>query len=252
MKTLLSAAVPILVACLFASSSAAQDPAKPKAKSISDLRAQGLSALSRGESETAILSADAIMESYSDNPRAMRLAGDIYLRTGRVESATKLFDRYLEYEPEAMRGLWQRGIALYFAGDFRRAAKQFEEHRKVNSNDVENAAWHFLCVAKSDSFERARQLVLPAPGDLRIPMEEVLRMLSTGNTDAVNARVNRLTVGSAERADAAFYGDFYLGLYADANGDRANALRLLTRAAKEAPHHYMGDIARVYAKYLAK
>lgn len=234
--------------CL-SSSAVAQDA---EARSILDLRAQALSAMQEGDSATAVRAADAIVKSYGDNPRAMRLAGDVFLRTGRVDSAVKLFDKYLKYEPQAMRGLWQRGIALYFAGDFKRAAKQFEEHRIVNPNDVENAAWHFLCVSKAESFERAKQVVLPAPGDPRAPMEEVLQMLSNGDTDAVNARVNQFPAGSESRADAAFYGDFYLGLYADAQGDREDALRLLTRCAKNAPHHYMGDVARVYAKHLAK
>jgi lipoprotein NlpI len=189
---------------------------------------------------------------YPNDARAMRLAGDIFLRTGKVAAAVRVFDRYLELKPEEMRGLWQRGIALYFTADYERAAKQFEEHRKVNPNDVENAAWHFLCIAKADSFDKARQMVLPAPGDPRAPMEEVLRMLTTGDTAPVNQRVNRFPVDSEDRAGAAFYGDFYLGLYADAKGDRKKAGELLSRAAEDAPHHYMGDIARVYAKHLAK
>jgi lipoprotein NlpI len=83
-------------------------------------------------------------------------------------------------------------------------------------------------------------------------MEEVLQMLSSGDTEAVRNKVNSVPVGTQARADAEFYGDFYLGLYADARGDREAATRLLGRAAKDAPRHYMGDIARVYAKHLAK
>ncbi len=220
--------------------------------SVSALRAQGLLALQKGDNETAILAADAMIRQHPADARALRLAADIYLRTGKVDSAARLFDRYLELEPEEMRGLWQRGIALYFIGDYKRAAKQFEEHRKVNPNDVENAAWHFLCVAKAESLAKARELILPAPNDPRVPLEEIHLMLKSGDTDAVNRRVNRTPVDSHARADAKFYGDFYLGLYADATGDREQARELLTRTAKGAPHHYMGDIARVYAKQLAK
>jgi lipoprotein NlpI len=255
MKTLLRSPVgSLLVASLLVVHAAGQDPTPPApaAKSSSDLRAQALSAIQKGESETANQSADDMLRMYPNDARAMRLAGDIYLRTGKVAAAVRTFDRYLEHEPEEMRGLWQRGIALYFIADYKRAAKQFEEHRKVNSNDVENAAWHFLCIAKADSFDKARQMVLPAPGDPRAPMEEVLQMLTTGNTAPINQRVNRLPVDSEARAGAAFYGDFYLGLYADAKGDRKKAHELLSRAAEDAPHHYMGDIARVYAKHLAK
>jgi lipoprotein NlpI len=229
----------------------AQESASQAKMSISALRAQALRALQEGDNETAIRAADVMVRQHLDNARSVRLAADIYLRTGRFNSSVRLFDRYLESEPEEMPGLWQRGIALYFVGDYRRGAKQFEEHRKVNPHDVENAAWHFLCVAKSDSVEAARNLILPAPNDPRIPMEEIHRMLTSGDTGAVERRVAGLPEGSKTRAEAAFYGDFYLGLYADAGGRHEQAHAFLSRAAKDAPHHYMGDVARVYAKHLA-
>ncbi len=138
-----------------------------------------------------------------------------------------------------MRGLWQRGIALYFIGDYKRAAKQFEEHRKVNPNDVENAAWHFLCVAKAESFAKARELILPAPNDRRVPLKEIHQMLKSGDTDAVKRSMNRTPVDSNARADAKFYGDFYLGLYADATGDREAGTRVIDshRQGSTAPLH---------------
>ena len=83
-------------------------------------------------------------------------------------------------------------------------------------------------------------------------MEEVLQMLNTGDTAAVVTRMKSFPEGSGQRDEADFYGDFYLGLYADASGDTEKAAEFLNRAAKDAPHHYMGDVARVYAKHLSK
>ena len=213
-------------------------------------RSRALSALRLGESETAIRMANALTDGDDVEPVSMLVAADVYLRCGKVDDAVKWFDRYLEASPAALPGLWQRGIALYFAGDYKRGAAQFEEHRKVNPHDVENAAWHFLCVARSDSIETARRLVLPAPNDPRIPMEEVLAMLSNGDTEAVRKRMASVPSGSGARREAEFYGNFYLGLYADAGGDRSEALRLLSISAADAPHHYMGDVARVYVDFL--
>ncbi|EMI17139.1 hypothetical protein RMSM_05930 [Rhodopirellula maiorica SM1] len=241
-----AASLAMQVTCL-SLASPAQDASS---MTISSLRATGLKALQEGNRDLAIESADAIVRQHSSDARAIRLAADIYLRSGKVEWATRLFNRYVNVTPDDMPELWQRGIALYFSGNYAEAAKQFESHRSVNPNDVENAAWHFLCVAKVKSFEEAKELILPAPGDPRIPMQQILEMLSSGDTEAVNARVNETKVGTPQRADAAFYGDFYLGLYADAAGDLDLARKLLDRAAKDAPHHYMGDIARVYATYL--
>ncbi len=220
--------------------------------SISALRAQSLRALQTGDTATAVLAADAMMRQYPNDTRSMRLAGDIFLRTGKIEDAVKLFDRYIAAEPQQMPGLWQRGIALYFVGEYEKGAEQFEEHRKVNPHDVENAAWHFLCVAKSDTIETARKMVLPAPNDPRIPMKEVLEMLNTGDSNAIVKKMNSVPDESRAKADAMFYGNFYLGVDADARGELKQAHQFLARAAEDAPHHYMGDIARVYAERLAK
>lgn len=228
----------------------AQDAAAAVELSPAALRAKALLALRQGNSQLAVEAADGLLARDSDHPASMLLAADVYLRCGRIDDAVKWFDHYLKSEPEALPELWQRGIALYFAGDYKRAASQFEEHRKVNPHDVENAAWHFLCVAKSDSMETARRLVLPAPNDPRVPMAEVLSMLSNGDTDAVRRRMQESGGGRSATESAEFYGNFYLGLYADAGGDQADALSWLKKSASNAPHHYMGDVARVYLQFL--
>ncbi len=227
-------------------------PAKPAPQKLDSgtLRAQALTALQKGNNQAAIAAADAMIRQNPDQPRTLRIAGDIYLRTGKVKMSTRLFNRFVKAEPDEMPYLWQRGISLYFTGDYEEGAKQFESHREVNPNDVENAAWHFLCVAKAKSPAEARRLVLPAPGDPRAPMEEVLAMLSDGDTEAVTARIQSFPDGSDARHSAAFYGDFYLGLYADALGEKEKATKHLKRSAKDAPRNYMGDVARVYAKFL--
>jgi len=245
-------AKPILAISLlaFCSTPLAQ-PAADAVPPFATLRAPALRALQNGENQLAIEQADQMIKLHADDSRAKRLAGDIYLRAGAAEKAVRQFDAYLKDAPEALPGLWQRGIALYFAGDFTRGVKQFEVHREVNPNDVENAAWHFLCVAKDDSFEKAKRMVLPAPGDPRIPMEEVLQMLRSGDTQAVIDRMKQVPEGTQARQSAEFYGDFYLALYADAQGNREEARRWMRKSAENAPHHYMGDVARVYAEYLA-
>ncbi|MGB7347347.1 MAG: tetratricopeptide repeat protein [Pirellulaceae bacterium] len=227
------------------------DATNAVAQSVSALRAQSLSALMKGDQESAIASADRMIKAYPQDSRAMLLSADIYLRAGKPLWAVRMFDRYLEDKPEAKAELWQRGIALYFIGDYEKATEQFEEHRRVNPNDVENAAWHFLCVAKAESFAAARENVLPAPNDTRVPMKQVLGLLKTGDTDAVNTAVNATQVDTSERQSAQFYGDFYLGLYADAKGDQNAAQKLMNRAVEDAPRNYMGDVARVYANYLS-
>ena len=57
-------------------------------------------------------------------------------------------------------------------------AKQFELHKTVNPDDVENSAWHFLCVARSKGIESVRKGLIDVTGDSRIPMMKVQEMLA--------------------------------------------------------------------------
>jgi len=72
-------------------------------------------------------------------------------QNGRIEQSVAGFDRLIKVAPEVAPQLWQRGIALYYARHYKECRVQFESHRTVNPDDVENAAWHFLCVAKAES-----------------------------------------------------------------------------------------------------
>ncbi len=244
----------LLFVLLSCSAAVTQDESDAKGdvqRNAAALRAAAFRAMQAGESVKAVAAVDRLLLALPNDPSTLRLAGDVYLRGGNSKKAVDLFDRYLKLEPNALAGLWQRGIALYFARDYKRGVKQFEVHREVNPNDVENAAWHFLCVAKAQSFDKAKSVVLPAPNDPRAPMEEVLQMLSTGDTEKVIAKMESFPANTRLRESAEFYGNFYLGLYADAAGDRAKAKSYLDLAAKDASVSYMGDVARVYAVYLS-
>ena len=97
---------------------------------------------------------------------------------GRIDQSVSAFDQLVAAVPRAMPQLWQRGIALYYAGRYDDCRKQFEAHRTVNPDDVENAAWHFLCVARAESPARARAALLPVGRDVRVPMREVYQMFT--------------------------------------------------------------------------
>src|SRR5712691_1977080 len=98
-------------------------------------------------------------------------------RSGRLAESAAGFDALAKLVPESAPELWQRGIALYYVGRFRDCRAQFESHRTVNPNDVENAAWHFLCVARAESPEKAKATLLPVGPDPRAPMRQIYQML---------------------------------------------------------------------------
>ena len=86
---------------------------------------------------------------------------------GRFAQSAATFDEVAKMIPQQAPQLWQRGIALYYAGRYADCRRQFESHRTVNPDDVENAAWHFLCVAREQSPDKARAALLPVGPDSR-------------------------------------------------------------------------------------
>lgn len=162
---------------------------------------------------------------------------------GRIAESVVLFDRLAAASPRSAPELWQRGIALYFAGRFADCRAQFESHRTVNPDDVENAAWHFSCVARAESVDRARAALLPVGPDARRPMREVYALLQgAASPDQVLAAAGRDT-------QATFYAHLYLGLYHEALRQDAAALEHIEAAAADryaAVGGYMHMVARVH------
>src|SRR5262249_19581708 len=122
-------------------------------------------------------------EAIADFDKAIELDGKLAeaydhrgserFKLGQVKESLADFDRYLELRPEAKNGHWKRGISLYYAGRFEEGRKQFEGYEKVDTNDVENAVWHYLCNARAAGAEKARKELLKVGNDRRVPMTEV-------------------------------------------------------------------------------
>lgn len=188
----------------------------------------------------------------AQNPRAVldRAVGDF--AAGRLEEAAAGFDEVATLVPRAMPQLWQRGIALYYVGRYQDCREQFESHRLVNPNDVENAAWHFLCVARADSPDAALAALLPVGPDSRVPMREIYRMfrgeLTPGEVMTAGERA-----AERGRASGLFFAHLYVGLYHEALGNDTEARTHLVAAADDrfAPAGgYMHMVARVHVDHL--
>ncbi len=167
---------------------------------------------------------------------------------GRLTEAAAGFDEVATLVPSAAPQLWQRGIALYYVGRFEDCRRMFESHRTVNPNDVENAAWHFLCVARSESPSVARMALLPVGPDGRAPMTEIYQMFEGSLTPAEVLAAGDSLVGGA-RVRAMFYAHLYVGLYYEAVGDEAGAREhIIAASAAEYARSggYMHTVARVH------
>lgn len=174
-------------------------------------------------------------------------AAEIVFLAGEPEKSLPLFDRSVELSPRNAPYNWQRGIALCCCGKFEAGAEQFKTHHDVNPDDVENSAWYFLCVAKTQSIRKARESVIPSRGDGRQPMMSVLQMLQEklSPADVIDAAVANTSAGQG-RDMAKFYADLYVGLYYDSLGDNENAVKFLKRSLSYGTSGYMPRSSEIY------
>jgi lipoprotein NlpI len=181
-------------------------------------------------------------------PDAWQQRGIEHFKLGHIEQSVTNFDKFIALVPQQASHHWQRGISLYYAGRFEEGRKQFELHQTVNTNDVENAVWHFLCIARADGLEKARAGLIPIQGDARVPMMEV-HALFAGKLQPEDVLKAARSGGppEAQLNRQLFYAHLYLGLYFEAMGEGGKAREHINKAAGEfQTGDYMGDVARVH------
>jgi len=178
--------------------------------------------------------------------------GSLHFKLGHINESIADFDKYLQLKPEEKPRHWKRGISYYYAGRYEDGRKQFEGYQKVDTNDVENAVWHYLCVARSAGVAKAREAMLKIGKDRRSPMMEIYALYGGKTTpDEVlkAAQGKGIDEGVNQRL---FYAHLYLGLYYEVEGDKKKALEHMSRAVECRIGHYMWEVARVHQEMLKK
>ena len=178
---------------------------------------------------------------------SLEAAIDLFFAAKPNESA-RMFDAIVKARPTREPELWQRGLALYYANRFKDGREQFELHRTVNPNDIENPAWHFACVARQSDLEAARKQLLPVGEDGRVPLKEVIGFYrGTVDEDAVLAAAD---VGpEAVRRNQRCYAHLYLGLFYEATGSLEKAQeQMVLSAVNYSMDHYMGKVAQMHVQ----
>ena len=182
---------------------------------------------------------------FAQNPQTLLDRAVVEFEAGRFTESAVLFDRLAAAVPDRAAHLWQRGIALYYAERYGDCRRQFEVHRTVNPDDVENAAWHFLCVARAESPAAARAALLPVGPDSRSPMREVYEMFRGTLT------AEQVLAAAGAQTGAQFYARLYIGLFLEARGMTDQSLPQLRLAADDRFKDvggYMQMVARVHVR----
>src|SRR5437899_12625962 len=180
--------------------------------------------------------------------QAWQNRGIIHFKLAQIDEAISDFDQFLKLNPAQAPYHWQRGICYYYAERFEDGRKQFELHQTVNPNDVENAVWHFLCIARSAGLEKARACLIPIPEDARVPMMQIHALFAgKAKPEDVLKAAGAGAPAGPEVHRRLFYAHLYLGLYSEAVGDETKAREQIAKAADEyGGADYMSDVARVH------
>jgi lipoprotein NlpI len=173
---------------------------------------------------------------------------------GHIEESIADFDRFIRLKPEQEPWHWKRGISYYYAGRWDEGKRQFEGYQTVDDNDVENAVWRYLCMARSSGVPAARDALLKIKQDPRVPMREIYALYAGKAQPAdVLAAAQAGSPSEDQLNSRLFYAHLYLGLFYEVAGDTALAKEhLVTAAEKHKIGHYMWNVADVHARRLTK
>lgn len=232
---------------------AALSAASASADEIADLRLRGRAHAGKREYEKAVADYDRALKIEPNATEVYYWRARAYFCLGRIDAALADFERYLKAYPDHRARLWENGIALYYAGKYREGAEQFASYQKFYANDVENATWRYLCMARVEGVEKARAELLPIENDSRVPMMEIYALYrGKAEPEDVPAAARAGDPSPEQLNRRLFYAHLYLGLYYEANGKPKLCRKHLKQAVARPIEHYMWDVARVHLQLRAK
>lgn len=186
---------------------------------------------------------DQVIQANPDNPKAYVQRGMVRFKLGQITESIQDFDQAEALDLRLTPYLWQRGLSYYYANRFVDGAKQFEIDLTVNSQDVEETVWRYLCMAQVQGAAAARNALLPVKRDPR-PIMGLIYEMFAGNANFKQV----LNVGLEAGTQAKFYSLLYVGLYFEAAGNPEQAQAFINHAVQIFQTEYQSDD---YMGYLA-
>ncbi len=173
-----------------------------------------------------------------------QLRGCSYFKMGNVLAAVFNWQRFIQLKPEKETEHWQICVGHALLGNYEEARKRFEWHWTANTEDMEVAFWHFLCVARTDGMTQARENLISVSGEKRVPMAQLHALFKgTGSEAEVWLAVEQGGPSAEERAQREFFAHYYLGLLKQAKGKLDEAKSSVSKALSIAhvSEGFMGD-----------
>ena len=158
-----------------------------------------------------------IQEYVGQNPRIYVSNGMERFRQGDVEGSLRDFDKAIESDPQYGDYLWQRGLSLYYAGEYEAASLQFLRDVKLNSRDTEESIWRILSQARQSggSLTKARADAIKTVGEKREYMKVIYAVFQgERKADELDALI-KAYAGRRGKVQDLFYLQLYSGLLAE-------------------------------------
>ena len=218
------------------------------AQDVDQLLQQASEASQRREPERSILFLNEAIKQEPNLSVAYYLRGRANFCAAHFADSVADFDKHVQLEPRAANRQWERGIACYYAHQFAKGARQFEDYQKYHDQDVENSVWRYLCVARDGGVDKARSTLLPITNDGRVPMMQIYSLYQGKiKPDEVLTAASHEPPNRELANQRLFYAHLYVGLWHEAAGNAEEAKKHILEAEKHKIAHYMWDVAHVHA-----
>ena len=183
-----------------------------------------------------------VIRANPKNPKGYVQRGMVKFKLAQINESIADFDTAEQLEPSITPYLWQRGLSYYYANRFTEGASQFEVDLTVNSQDVEETVWRYLCIARLQGATEARTSLLSVKNDPRLVMRRVYNLYA-GNSSIEDV----LAAGIPFDKRSKFYSHLYVGLYFEAANQPEQAQFYITKAVDSYKiDDYMWYLARVH------
>jgi tetratricopeptide (TPR) repeat protein len=242
------------LASLSAQESAGSSDRLAQAQKATELGRVAMNSFREGKYEIAFKNCSELCKLEPNNTSYQMLQGDISFAAGQMDACVTAYDKLIELQPSLEPRLWQRGLALYYANEFKKGVQQFETHQLVNTQDVENAVWHLLCAARISNIEDGRSKLIPISEDRRVPMSQIYEMYAGRMTpeqvlEIANRTSARVELDGEQHRLQRYYAQLYIGLYHEMLKNPEASIEAMKKAAKLNPlgkTNFMGQVARVH------
>ncbi len=189
-------------------------------------------------------SEDKLTQELAENPQDINLysqRGDARFFQGKFDEAVADYEKMVKLDPKLETGHWRRGIAYFYAEDYKKAAHQFEVYHQFDNVDRENGIWRYLSQVKSLGREKAREGLLKYVKDDREPFPAVYKLFAGEITpEEILDGIASAEITKEDRAKRLFYAELYIGLNFFVEDDQESAQKHLAEAVKNEWGRKMG------------